>query len=300
MKVVLATDGSECSEDAALFLTRFSFAPQDEIIVLHVVSEIPYDDDYHAQIRKIIRKVAPKILKSSANILKPLKAKISVMEEDGSPDETIIRIAVDSGAALVVMGARGLKGIRSLFIGSVTRAVAINAPVPVLITKPYPWERSGKMKILFATDGSPSSHATAALLGSLPFPAGTEVVVMHAAWSAASDIPERFVMEIDDKIKEDIARARAIEFEHSDRIIHQDRMYLKERFQEVHTIVKGGDPSEEVLKEAEALKADLIAVGSRGLKGIQGMLGSVSRRILGHSHSPVLIGKPVKLTLPQP
>jgi nucleotide-binding universal stress UspA family protein len=299
MKIVLATDGSECSEGAARFLTRFSFTPRDEIIVLHVITEIPYDDDYHAQIRQLIKKVAPKILKSSVNILKPLKAKISVMEEEGSPDATIIQIAVDSGADLIVMGARGLKGIKSVFIGSVTRAVAINSPKPVLITKPYPWEISGKMKVLFATDGSPSAHATAGLIASLPFPADTGIMIMHAAWSAASDLPERFVMELGDTIKEDIARARAIEFKKAEEIIHQDRTYLGERFRGVNTVIKGGDPSAEILREAETLKADLIAVGSRGLKGIKGMLGSVSRRILGHSHGPVLIGKIGEPPLPQ-
>ena len=47
----------------------------------------------------------------------------------------------------------------------------------------------------------------------------------------------------------------------------------------------------EIIDEAERINADLIALGSRGLKGVRGMLGSVSRRVLGHAHCPVLIGK---------
>ncbi|MCL4476869.1 MAG: universal stress protein [Nitrospirae bacterium] len=291
MKILFATDGSECSEAAAKFLTRFHFTPRDEIVVLHVVSEIPYDDDYHAQIRYVIRKVAPKILHSALRILKPVQARISSMEEEGAPDTTIIKIATDSSADLVVMGARGLKGITSLFLGSVTRSVAINSPKPVLVTKPYQWEEPERMKILFATDGSPSALSTARLLAAMPFPPHAELTIMNVAWSAASDIPERFFMEVDDKIKQDVAMARKIEMERSEKIIEEAKAHLGRRFARVTAIAKGGDPSLEILNESESEKPDLIAMGSRGMKGIKGMLGSVSRRILSRSQCPVLIGK---------
>jgi len=291
MKIVFATDGSEHSEAAAQFLSRFHFSPHDEIIVLHVVSEIPYDDDYHAQIRHVIKKVAPKILHATQKLLKPLRAQLRSLEEEGIPDTTVIQVAEDSGADLIVMGARGLKSIKSFLLGSVTRSVAINSPKPVLVTKPLVGKTSEKMSVLFATDGSSSSLATAAFLGSLPFPEGTELVLMNVAWSAASDIPERFVMEVDDKIKEHVARARAIEMEASEKIIDQTTPYLGERFTKITGISKGGDPSMEIIDEAVRIHADLIAVGSRGLKGVRGMLGSVSRRVLGHAHCPVLIGK---------
>jgi nucleotide-binding universal stress UspA family protein len=291
MKIVFATDGSEHSEAAAQFLSRFHFTPRDEIIVLHVVSEIPYDDDYHAQIRHVIKKVAPKILHAAQKLLKPVKAQLTSIEEEGVPDTAIIQVAEDTGADLVVMGARGLKSVKSFLLGSVTRSVAINSPRPVLVTKPFTGERSEHLKVLFATDGSPSSRATASFLGSLPFPGNTELVLMNVAWSAASDIPERFVMEVDDKIKEHVAKARSIEMEASEKIIEQTKPHLGKRFTKITGISKGGDPSMEIIEEAERIDADIIAVGSRGLKGVKGMLGSVSRRVLGHAHCPVLIGK---------
>jgi nucleotide-binding universal stress UspA family protein len=46
------------------------------------------------------------------------------------------------------MGARGIKGIKSLFIGSVTRSVAIKSPKPVLVTKLPVYEKPDKMKII--------------------------------------------------------------------------------------------------------------------------------------------------------
>ncbi|HAM50749.1 MAG TPA: hypothetical protein DCP92_08675 [Nitrospiraceae bacterium] len=292
MKVVLATDGSTYAEGAAQFLTRFHFSPEDEIIILHVVTEIPYDDDYHSRIKHVIKKVAPRILKSSVHALRLLKAKIIVLEEEGAPNEVIMRVAEDFNADLIVMGARGITGIKSFFIGSVTRSIAINSPRPVLVTKTPHREISDKMmKVLFATDGSDFAHATATFLASMPFPPDTEITVMSVALSAASNIPLQYFMEIDDHIEEGLAKARAIEFERAEKIIDQARPFLNKRFAEIKSITKGGDASSEILHEAEIVNADLIAVGSRGLKGIMGMLGSVSRRVLSYAHCPVLVGK---------
>ncbi len=291
MKVVFATDGSKCSEEAARFLTRFHLSQKDEIIVLYVVSDIPYADDYHAQIRHAIKRVAPRILRTSADILKPLKAKISTLEEEGLPDSSIIEVAADSNADLIVMGARGLKGLKSFLLGSVTRSVAINSPLPLLVTRPAKWRVSGKMKVLFATDGSHSATSTADLLASMPFPDDTEMTVMNVAWSAASDIPERLVMQMDEKIKDYIAKARVIEIQDSERTLDLAKSHLSGKFANIKEVSRRGDPATEIIARAEALKVDLVALGSRGLKGIKGMLGSVSRRVLGQAGCPVLLGK---------
>jgi nucleotide-binding universal stress UspA family protein len=148
------------------------------------------------------------------------------------------------------------------------------------------------MKVLLATDGSDSAHATAELLASMPFPPGTEFLITSVSYSAFSDIPKQFTMEISDKIKEDVARIKAIEYEKAYQILEQSRALLSKRFAHIEGLIRVGDPSIEILNAAERSHADIIAVGCRGSKGIKGMMGSVSRRILGHSQGAVLIGKP--------
>ena len=294
MKVLLATDGSAYSEVAAAFLAGLRLTPDDEIIVLHVVSGSPYPDEresYYVSLGYFKEKIAPRILDSAVAALKSVEARISTALVNGLPDRAIINSAVESGTDLIVVGARGIKGLKSLFIGSVTRAVATDSPIPVLVTKPFLSERPGRMKVLFATDGSAPALATAELLASVPFPEETELLIMNVVRSAVSDIPERFVMEIDDKIKEEVARARKAEFERSSEIIEQARQHLEGRFQKIEGLSKVGDPSIEILHAAGIFGADLIALGCRGLRGIKGMMGSVSRRILDHSQCPVLVGK---------
>ncbi|NOZ68981.1 MAG: universal stress protein, partial [Deferribacteres bacterium] len=41
MKILLATDGSEYSDEAARFLTRLDLSADDEIVVLHALSWTP-------------------------------------------------------------------------------------------------------------------------------------------------------------------------------------------------------------------------------------------------------------------
>jgi nucleotide-binding universal stress UspA family protein len=285
MKVLLATDGSEYSEGAARFLTRLTLSKKDEIIVFYVISEVPYDDDYSAQVKRVIKRVAPKILHDTAQIVKPLDASIVTVEEEGYPDTTIIEKAVDYGADLIMMGARGVKGVQILFLGSATRAVTINSPVPVLIFKRPPWKASGTMKVIFATDGSETADAAGKFLASFPLPAETEITVMHTAYPFV-DIPEKYLKEIGEELN-----AKPSTYEESERIFADTQRHLA-GFKNIDYLLRTGDPSREILSAEKSLEADLIVVGCRGLRGIKGMMGSVSRRILGNSQSSVLIGKP--------
>jgi len=291
MKILLATDGSAFSEDAAKFLTNFLFAPKDTIHLFHVVSAVPYEDDFRQQILQAIKKISPKILKNCEECIKPTKAVIIKEEGQGVPENEIVKKAEELDADLIVMGARGVKGVKSLFLGSVTRAVAALTDRPILVTKPCIEKAGRALKVLFATDGSNSAEATAAVLTGLPFPEGSELTILNIAQSAVADIPDRYAMEVNDAMKEELAKIRMAENEKAEKIIDRAKARLAGRFAAVHALIKGGDPTDEVLKAAGEIKADLIAIGSRGLKGMKGRLGSVSRRVLGRAPCCVLIGK---------
>jgi nucleotide-binding universal stress UspA family protein len=294
MKILLPTDGSEYSEGAARFLTALNLSPDDEINVFHVISGVPFRDDrdsYYSAVRKIKQEIAPRILDSAVEILRPLKARVSTALVDGYPGKSIIEVAMDTDADLVVMGARGLKGVKSFFLGSVTRWVAINSPKPALVVKPPQWQASGKLRVLFATDGSECAYAAGRFLATMPFHEDAEVTILNVVWPALSDIPERYAMEVDERMKEVVARSRAEEYADSERIIEETGKILRKRFSKIEGMTKSGDAVQETLESAEKLNADIIAVGSRGLRGLKGMLGSVSRNVLGHSRCSVLIGK---------
>ncbi len=294
MKILLATDGSRYSEETARFLKNFRFSSDDELTVLHVISNIPFKDNvdsYYESLKKIKQEIGSKILDSTIDILKPINLKLSTALVDGYPDSSIVDFAIDSETDLIVMGSRGLKGIKSMILGSVARSTVMSSPKPVLVVKPPMRALDGKFRILLATDGSDYAFNTARLLNLLPFSEDTEITVLNVIPSAHIDIPERYWMEVDEKIKEDVAKIREEEFANSDEILKKTREILENKFKKINLSIKFGDPSIEILNTAEELKADIIAVGSSGMKGIKGVIGSVSRYILSNADCSVLIGK---------
>lgn len=302
MKILIATDGSASSESAAQFLTRLSWSRDDSITVFHAIYAVPfhYDEKFYFDTLKTIKKdIAPRILDSALAVLKPVQAAISVEIDEFSPDQCtpdqcIIKAAEASGVDLIAMGARGIKGIAAAFLGSVTRLVTINSSKPVLVVKPSGRTIPDRMKILFAADGSGHSRAAGEILSAIPFPGDTEVTIANIISSSFSDIPERFALEINERIKDFVAGARTMEYAVSEKIIEQAGEILSKRYKNIHVLTKVGDPSTELLKTADEMEADVIAVGCRGLTGIKGMMGSVSRNVLTHSRCSVLIGKTCK------
>jgi nucleotide-binding universal stress UspA family protein len=298
MKILLATDGSEYAEHAARFLSRIDWSADDAITVFHAIFALPFPEDetfHHDTLKAIKKELAPRIIDSAMAVLKPVRAALSVEIEESppvkcTPENCIIETAEASASDLIVMGTRGKKGLAPVFLGSVTRSVSMKSRLPVLVVKPKALPRPGAMKILLAVDGSEQSRAAGAFLSTIPFPRAAEVTLLNVLSSTFVDIPERFILEVDERIKEYAAARRAAEYADSGKIVEETEKTLSAGFGNIRVLSKTGDPAEEILKTAEELDADLIVIGGGG-KGTKGVLGRVSRNVLNHSKSPVLLVK---------
>ena len=62
-----------------------------------------------------------------------LQADARAVEQRGSIAETVLAEAEAAGAELIVVGTRGLSGVKSFLLGSVSRAVLQRAGLPVLV-----------------------------------------------------------------------------------------------------------------------------------------------------------------------
>ncbi len=299
MRILFATDGSEYSDNAAKLLTRINWSPQDAITVFHAIYALPFPEDrkFHFDTLQSVKKeLAPRILNSAVAILKPVQAGISVEISECSPgeytpDQCIMNAARSSKADLIAMGARGIKGIASVFLGSVTRLVTAHSSLPVLVVKNNEKGSPRPLKILFAADGSAYARAAGEFLSSIPFPDDTEVTILHVIASAFSDLPERLSLEINDRIRETVASARTRDFAESERILEEAKTSVGIKFGAISILSKVGDPSAEIVSAATFGEMDIIVVGCRGLRGMKGMMGSVSKNVLTHAPCSVLIGK---------
>jgi universal stress protein A len=294
MKILLTTDGSEYSETATKFLTRLNLSANDEITILHVISDDPFEDKedyYYSRIKKIKQLIAPKILDSAVNILKSTPAKINTELMNGYPDKCIVNAAVEANANIIIMGPKRMKGIRSRIVGSVTKSVSITSPKPVLVVKPPHRESSNKIKILFTTDGSEYAKKAGEAITLMPFHDNTEITIIYVMTPAFYDIPDKFKIKIDTHVMEEMKRYKSIALEESQTIIEQATEYLSKKYSHINKLTKVGDPSDEILHTANALEVDIIVVGSKGMGGFRGIVGSISRYILSAADCSVLIGK---------
>jgi nucleotide-binding universal stress UspA family protein len=191
----------------------------------------------------------------------------------GNVPETILRTAADECCDLIVLGSRGLGGLKRLMLGSVANAVAAKAAQPVLIVKqPAVYSMPFGRRVLVATGGSPWSDAAVEHAIQLAQSQQLSICVLHVTRGQ----PQRG-SEVTLEGKELLARAEA-------------RMAAAAVAYE--GVQAYGDVVQAILETATRKQCDSIIMGSRGLTGWKRlMLGSISNAVTAKTRLPVLIVK---------
>ena len=140
-------------------------------------------------------------------------------------------------------------------------------------------------KILLAVDGSPASLEAAKQLGGLVDAEGADISIIHAR--KPEPLAESELMDAETKRRRDIERRLEAEGVLAAANALLARQGLVSRHQ---MVVEGDDPADEILKRADEIGAELIAMGSHGRSGfLEFFLGSVSRKVLDRARCPVLV-----------
>jgi nucleotide-binding universal stress UspA family protein len=122
-KILLATDGSTDAELAATTAVDLAKSTNSELHVLRV-GESP---TFLAQ--KELETEVGTIRESGAQEIQ------AHVVEFGRADTAIIDLAEELGAGLIVMGSRGLGGVRRALLGSISDSVVRHAPCPVMVVR---------------------------------------------------------------------------------------------------------------------------------------------------------------------
>jgi len=145
-RILLAIDGSEEALAAARFVSRLPLG-LDACVQLVGVAERPRFPSaaplaatpmLRAAIEDIVaerKATIAKALEQAAARFGPGGPRVERTVTVGHPAEEIVRAAEDSGADLVVVGARGLGALKRLLLGSVSEGVLRNARPAVLIVR---------------------------------------------------------------------------------------------------------------------------------------------------------------------
>ena len=139
-KILAAVDGSECAKKGFEKALDMSLDKQDSpaLVVLAVVQPlevIGMRKDVRASLEGLIEKDAKALLAEYATIAETRGVKAETILASGHPAKIILDIAKIKGTDLIVVGSRGLGGVKGLLLGSVSNAVVQNSKVPVMVIK---------------------------------------------------------------------------------------------------------------------------------------------------------------------
>lgn len=137
MKLLVCTDGSEFADKALRFSAELAKNYKADLTVLHVVKhEVRADRILEDEYGKVSRKVK-EILRKAKETLSEKAADTKVTDRFavGPVSREIVRIAEEERFDMIVMGTRGLTGLKRMLLGSVADAVARYAHCPVTIVR---------------------------------------------------------------------------------------------------------------------------------------------------------------------
>jgi nucleotide-binding universal stress UspA family protein len=144
-RILVAVDGSEGSRAALRFLSIFELVRDTQLSLLHVLptSAIPRlrrrgtssPDRQPDEDRRKQREDADAMLTDAAAVLADAGRPVERLVSEGDPAREIVRTAQSRGVDLVVLGARGLRTLGRLLLGSVSETVLHHVARPMVIVR---------------------------------------------------------------------------------------------------------------------------------------------------------------------
>lgn len=296
MKILLAIDGSEYSDMASGMVEALHLRRRTTVIVLTVIPERAFLGKgtlgiFNKSI-KISREDQHRMASETASVAVDRLRAVGLAPEAlvcrGNPAEVILQTAREEDVSLIVMGAKGLTDSPKFLLGSVAQIVMKHASCSVLLVR----RRTTNLKrVLLATDGSKYSDRVTQFLLGLQLPRHTEVAVLTAY---QSNIGAQFGSPTLDLMtnQQMIVDIEAAEENRAREIVAGTEELFKAKGHRTRVVVMQGRAAESILMVADKYRADIIALGAKGLTGIDSfIIGSSAERVARHAKCSVLISR---------
>lgn len=303
-KILLPIDGSEHSKRAVQFAGYLGASlgkNLTELALLRVVAGrymsryMPYVD-LRAELLKLsdsfkefkkehIEKNVKPTLDEGEKILRDLGIEVGIEKliVEGDPAHEIIRIAEEKEFSTIIMARRGLSEIIEFLLGSITSKVvhaAVKQTVYIVGQKILKDRACPIPNILIPVDGSSYSIR------------GVEHAACLVAELKASMSKITLLRVINIALYEKRIREGIDSEEEAEKILEQaEAVFLQAGVPErlITSKVRVGQPSEEILKEAEEKDYNLVIMGRKGRTALKDfILGGVSSTVLHRCQNPTI------------
>jgi nucleotide-binding universal stress UspA family protein len=331
-KILIPLDGSELAEVALPYAEEGAGKLGSEITLISVLISPGGEDEgsYHHLHRFYLEKMVDVVkqeLEKKLGVSAAKKIKVKSIILVGDPAEEIVDYAEKEKVGLIIMSTHGLTGLKRWAVGSVAYKVVKAAPVPVALIRAKGARsdirrRDIFKKILVPLDGSKESETIIPYVEEIAAKLKTEVVLFQTLASGYYNMSPKG-HDISPEQREESDRAIALGLHDTlptknDWVIYTDQQMesskdiakgyldkvgagLKRQGVAVRAEVRFGDTAGEIIKFADEIQADLVAMSGQGHSGVgkiprEGIvnLGSVAEKIVHSGNTPLMLVKPVK------
>ena len=166
-KILLATDGSKHAKNAARFIARLPHDDTIELTVLTVI-EAPYVNRAYPTSEWILKIVerekarAEETFKEIEQVFDGANVTLRHVVSEGDRGVSIVQLAKERAAELIVVGARGHSEVSRLLLGTTSDFVATHADCSVLVVR-SPAHRESDQRLRIAIGYEETGPAQAAL-----------------------------------------------------------------------------------------------------------------------------------------
>ncbi len=289
MKILLACDGSDHSEAAIEETLRSPWPEPCSFQILSVVDTSFSPPPTVTRMVASAQTVVDRAVEQFKERL-PATATVTGTVSQGNPKSEILQCAERWPADMLIVGSRGLRGIKKVVMGAVSHSLVVAASCSVRVVRRHKPEKEGEMRVFLALDDSPFSDHVVERIASRPWKEGTKILCATAVPTLVEYMNEA----------QDTHEIQALETFRNKQVTDA-QTHLKQVCELLTTKlpqasvsfdILQGDPRDVVVDGAKQWNADLIVSGCKGKGWVDRVLiGSVSEAIAERSECSVEVIK---------
>lgn len=309
MKILIAYDGSKCSDAAIDDLVRAGLPEKGEALVISVaevwlpppngslVSEDPAGFRFDRETEERIQRqweLGKGMVAETDALAKHARRRVETLlpgwQVDsaatyGSPAWEILAKADEIASDLIIVGSQGRSALGRFVLGSISQKVLTEAHCSVRVSRGRIEIDDTPARIMIAFDGSDGSLAALDAVASRRWPTGSEFRVVSAAEQLAPSAIGRFIPPVA-RIVEEVNVSERTWLENSARkaLARLEAAGMPATFD-----IVVGNPKQLLVEEAARWNADCIFLGANkfGSRTERFLLGSTSAAVAARASSSV-------------
>ncbi|HET7102714.1 MAG TPA: universal stress protein [Terracidiphilus sp.] len=272
--IVVATDLNGRADGALAYARKLALAFGARVVLAHSLDPMEYAavDSVSGELRQGLSEEARTVLDGlSADLIRNGIHSHSEVRQ-GAVTQTLVDVAVQYDADLILVGTKGGKGVGPVVVGSVAEQLVRQAPCPVLAVA-ADWSAGGNRPtpgggaVMLAMERNEATESAVASAAALAETLERPLVLVHARDLAGPATPKPCITVLED-------------FD-----------ALKKIRDRVQCIVKDGKPEAAIPVAIEELRPSLLVIGAKRTSGTPGPHGTAFQ-LMARSKVPVMCVPP--------